>query len=140
MTRTRRPARLSDLEIVQLFLAIDPEISHIEIRDQWPNSKFSFLTPAGTITGVFIGHDDDSFDVRADDGNIVKVLKRSVNAVRRPPIAGTKSLDSEIVENKNKPGDVKSRKVSIHRPPSARTRASAKLHFTVQNGQFETSN
>lgn len=51
--------RLSDEEIVSLLLAIDGDLTHIEISEQLPTSEFLLTSKEGaSFQGVLIGHDD----------------------------------------------------------------------------------
>jgi hypothetical protein len=77
--------RLSDEEIVSLLLAIDGDLTHIEISEQLPTSEFLLTSKEGaSFQGVLIGHDDKTVRLRQADGQIIAVLKSAVAAVRRP--------------------------------------------------------
>jgi hypothetical protein len=84
MTKPKFGKRLSDEEIVQLFLAIDPEISHVEIEEKFSDAEFVFSTEQKDFVGTFVGHDADSFKLRESNGNILSLKKSAVIAMRRP--------------------------------------------------------
>jgi len=76
--------RLSDSDIVALLLLVDPDISHIEIEEQLSTAEFVFCTEQRDFTGVFVGHDADTFKFRESNGNIMSLKKSAVIALRRP--------------------------------------------------------
>jgi hypothetical protein len=84
MTKPKFGKRLSDEDIVHLLLAIDPEISHVEIKEQFSGAEFVFVTEQRDFTGVFVGHDGDTFQLREANGNVLLLKKSAVIAMRRP--------------------------------------------------------
>jgi hypothetical protein len=76
--------RLSDEDIVQMMLAIDPDLTHIEIQEEFSGAEFVFITEQRDFRGVFIGHDRDVFRLREPSGNVVILKKSAVVALRRP--------------------------------------------------------
>jgi hypothetical protein len=76
--------RLSDEDIVQMMLAIDPDLTHIEIQEEFSGAEFVFCTAARDFAGVFVGHDGDTFQLREANGNILSLKKSAVIAMRRP--------------------------------------------------------
>jgi hypothetical protein len=85
MTIKQFGKRLSDAHILGLMLMVDGNLSHVEISEQFPDSKFVLLMKGGAeISGVLTGHDSEFMRLRAHDGNIVAVRKKEIQAVRRP--------------------------------------------------------
>ena len=79
------PKRLSDEDIVSLMLMIDPDLTHMEISQQFSTSEFVLMTKEGArFQGVMVGITDETVKLRQVDGTIVHVLKSAVAAVRRP--------------------------------------------------------
>ena len=91
--------RISDLEILNISLTMEPDADEIRIVDgdsvkvfdvrpyikKLPTSRFELHTREGLIfTGVLVSHNEHSFKLRQDDGQLLHVLKRSVVAIRRP--------------------------------------------------------
>jgi hypothetical protein len=76
--------RLTDEEIVGLLLLMDPDITHAEIEEQLSTAEFVFVTEQRDFTGVFIGHDGDTFKLREANGNVLLLKKSAVIALRRP--------------------------------------------------------
>jgi hypothetical protein len=77
--------RLSDEEIVSLLLMIDPDLSTIEITQQFSNNPFVLLTKDGaSFEGVVVGLREESVQLRQADGKELFVRKSAIVAVRRP--------------------------------------------------------
>jgi len=91
--------RISDLEILTIAMSAEPDVDEIKITDvdgtvkvfdvkpyikKLPTSRFELHTADGLIfTGVLVSHNENSFKLRQDDGQLLHVLKRSVVAIRR---------------------------------------------------------
>ena len=75
----------TDMEIAQMLLLADPNISHIKIEPRFPDSPFILTTKEGTeFTGVVTAMREHAVEIRQRDGKLVYVLKSAVAAVRRP--------------------------------------------------------
>jgi hypothetical protein len=77
--------RLSDEDVIGLLLMIDPELTHIEISQKFPDSHFLLLTKEGaSFEGAIVGSDERCVQLRQADGQIIFVRKDVIAAVRRP--------------------------------------------------------
>jgi hypothetical protein len=75
----------TDIEIAQMLLLVDPDISHIEIETKFPDTPFVFTTKEGaSFTGVVTAFREHAVELRQADGKRVYVLKSAVAAVSRP--------------------------------------------------------
>jgi hypothetical protein len=82
-TKSYRP--LNDEEVVTLMLAMDPDLDHIEIKEQFSDSPFVLLTKEGaSFEGVVTGIRDEAVQLRQADGKLLLVKKSAIAAVRRP--------------------------------------------------------
>jgi hypothetical protein len=77
--------RLSDAEIFEFMLMLDPDLVDIQIKEDFSEDPIVLLTKEGaSFEGVITALRGQAVQLRQADGKVIHVLKSAIAALRRP--------------------------------------------------------